>query len=83
MSRKVNELLMKLSLIEPTMPEFITVSKEIAEAYKEYSKKKLEPKPPKVKKEKPKRTVLCEDCSKILLGRLNEIVTLPEKKVEL
>jgi hypothetical protein len=74
---------MKLSLTDINSSEFIAVSKEIAQAYKEYSKKKLEPKAPKVKKEKPKRTVMCEDCSKILLGKLNEIVTLPEKKEEL
>ena len=83
MSRKVAELLLKLSLTDPTSSDFLIVSKEIAEAYKAHTKKKLEkeskPKIKKDKKDKPKRTILCDDCSSMLLNNIKSI--LPQDNV--
>jgi len=80
MSRKVAELLLKLSLTDPTSSDFLIVSKEIAEAYKAHTKKKLEKESkPKIKKDKPKRTILCDDCSSVLLNNIKSI--LPQDNV--
>jgi hypothetical protein len=80
MSRKVAELLLKLSLTDPTSSDFLVVSKEIAEAYKAHTKKKLEKESkPKIKKDKPKRTILCDDCSSMLLNNIKSI--LPQDNV--
>ena len=80
MSRKVAELLLKLSLTDPNSSDFLTVSKEIAEAYKQHAKKKLEKESkPKIKKEKPKRTIMCDDCSSMLLNNIKSI--LPQDNV--
>jgi hypothetical protein len=75
MSRKVAELLLKLSLIDPTLPDFLVVSKEIAEAYKAHTKKKLENKhKPKIVKEKPKKTIMCDDCSNMLMNSVRPVL---------
>ena len=75
MSRKVAELLLKLSLTDPTSSDFLIVSKEIAEAYKAHTKKKLEKESkPKIKKDKPKRTIMCDDCSTILFTKINPVL---------
>ena len=80
MSRKVSVLLMKLSQTDVDSNEFLTISKQIAEAFKEHTKNKLEKEAnPKPKKEKVKvpKVVLCEDCVVLLNDKLKPII--PEK----
>jgi hypothetical protein len=81
MSRKVSELLLKLSLTDVNSSEFIAVSKQIAEAYKEYTKKKLdkEGKEPKPKKEKVKKSVLCENCTELIMPKVSALLTVFKK----
>jgi len=80
MSRKVSLLLEKLAQTDVNTPEFITVSKLVAEAFKEHTKKKLEKEAaPKVKKAKQKRTIMCDDCSTMLLNNIKTILPVVEE----
>lgn len=75
MSRKVSLLLEKLAQTDVNSSEFIAVSKLVAEAFKEHTKKKLEKESkPKVVKIKPKRTIMCDDCSMLLLNNIKSIL---------
>jgi hypothetical protein len=75
MSRKVSLLLEKLAQTDVNSSEFIAVSKLVAEAFKEHTKKKLEKETkPKVVKIKPKRTIMCDDCSMLLLNNIKSIL---------
>ena len=78
MSRKVTVLLERLTQIDATMPEFLITSKQIAEAFKEHTKNKMEKKTkPKKEKVKAPKVVLCDDCVVLLNDRLKPII--PEK----
>jgi len=78
MKSKVNDLLLKLSMTDPTLPEFLEISKQVAEAFKATTKEKLEkvkvPKEPKTPKAKAPKTKLCDDCSEMLMSKLEEII---------
>jgi hypothetical protein len=78
MKSKVNDLLLKLSMTDPTLPEFLEISKEVAEAFKATTKEKLEkikaPKEPKTPKPKIPKTMLCDDCGDLLMKKLEEII---------
>ena len=78
MKVNIKDLLTKLAEIDPTMPEFLDISKKIVEVIKETRKKQAE-KPIKIKVPKPKspKVKLCDDCSELLIVKLNEI--LPEE----
>lgn len=80
MSRKVSLLLEKLAQTDVNTPEFLAVSKLVADAFKEHTKKKLEKEAvPKVKKEKQKRTIMCDDCSTMLLNNIKSILPVVEE----
>jgi hypothetical protein len=82
MSRKVSLLLEKLAQTDVNSSEFIAVSKLVAEAFKEHTKKKLEREnKPKAVKIKPKRTVMCDDCSNMLLNNIKSIIPVVEEPV--
>ena len=76
MKSKVNDLLLKLSMTDPTLPEFLEISKQVAEAFKATTKEKLEKKPKEPKTPKPKapKTKLCDDCSDMLMAKIEEIL---------
>lgn len=78
MKSKINDLLLKLSMTDPTMPEFLTTSKEIAELFKATTKEKLEkikaPKEPKTPKPKAPKTMLCDDCGDLLMKKIEDII---------
>lgn len=75
MSRKVSLLLEKLAQTDVNSADFIAVSKLVAEAFKEHTKKKLEKEnKPKVIKIKPKRTIMCEDCSNLLMNNVRPVL---------
>jgi ATP-dependent protease HslVU (ClpYQ) ATPase subunit len=75
MSRKVSVLLEKLSQTDVDSPEFLALSKQIAETYKEYFKNKMEKKAkPKAVKVKNKRTIMCDDCSTLLLNSIKTVL---------
>jgi hypothetical protein len=78
MKSSIKKMLAKLILIDTTMPEFLSLSIEIAKAIKEDCKKQAD-KPLKIKvpKVKPPKVKLCDDCSQLLIVKLNEI--LPEE----
>ena len=78
MKVNIKDLLTKLAEIDPTMPEFLDISKKIVEVIKETRKKQAE-KPLKIKvpKVKQPKVKLCDDCSELLIVKLNEI--LPEE----
>ena len=61
MNRKINELLTKLYLTDVNSSEFMAVSKELVEAYKEYTTKKLVKKSVELK---PKKEKVCSKCVK-------------------
>jgi hypothetical protein len=79
MSRKINTLVRLLSLADPTTTEFLDLSKKIAEVYKQTEKEKADkpPKEPKAPKPKEPKVKLCDDCSELLIVKLNEV--LPEE----
>ena len=78
MKSKVNDLLLKLSMTDPASPEFLDISKQIAEAFKANVKEKMEkikvPKEPKTPKPKAPKTMLCDDCGDLLMKKLEEII---------
>ena len=79
MKSKVNDLLLKLSMTDPASPEFLDISKQVAEAFKATVKEKMEKKPkepkaPKTPKPKVPKTMLCDDCGDLLMKKLEEII---------
>jgi hypothetical protein len=78
MKSKVNDLLLKLSMTDPASPEFLDISKQVAEAFKANVKEKMEkikvPKEPKTPKAKAPKTMLCDDCGDLLMKKLEEII---------
>jgi len=89
MSRKINSLLVELTVADPQTSAFLDISKKIVETYRLIQKEKLErvpkepktpkPKEPKVPKmqEPPKsrRSIsMCYDCYEKLKSDLNEII---------
>ena len=78
MNSSIKKMLARLITIDATMPDFLELSKKIAEAIKQYQKDKAE-KPLKIKvpKVKQPKVKLCDDCSELLIVKLNEV--LPEE----
>jgi hypothetical protein len=75
MKSTLKELLIKLSMIDPTLPDFLIISKELAETVRVIEKKKADkPKEPKAPKSKPKKTIICEDCAELLNNRIKDIL---------
>ena len=76
MKSKVNDLLLKLSMTDPASPEFLDISKQVAEAFNATVKEKMEKKPKEPKTPKPKvpKTMLCDDCGDLLMKKLEEII---------
>jgi hypothetical protein len=76
MKSKVNDLLLKLSMTDPTLPEFLEISKQVAEAFKATTKEKLEKKPKEPKAPKPKvpKVKLCDECADLVITKLQELV---------
>jgi hypothetical protein len=89
MSRKINSLLVELTVADPQTSAFLDISKKIVETYRLIQKEKSEkvpkepktpkPKEPKVPKmqEPPKsrRSIsMCYDCYEKLKSDLNEII---------
>ena len=75
MKSTLKELLIKLSMIDPTLPDFLIISKELAQTVRVMEKKKSDkPKEPKAPKPKPKKTVLCEDCAELFNNRIKDIL---------
>jgi hypothetical protein len=79
MSRKINILVAKLALTDSNTPEFLDLSKQIAETFRLVQKEKAEklPKQPKAPKQKEPKTILCDDCAELLIVKMHEI--LPEE----
>lgn len=84
MSRKINALVAQLALTDPNTSDFLDLSKKIAETFRLAQKEKAEkpPKTPKPKalKIKEPKTILCDDCSELLIVKMHEI--LPEEGLE-
>jgi uracil phosphoribosyltransferase len=78
MKVNIKNLLTQLAQTDTSSPEFLDISKKIVEvikqARKEHAEKPLKIKTPKVK---PPKVKLCDDCSQLLIVKLNEI--LPEE----
>ena len=84
MSRKLTDLVHKLSTTDQNSSDFLAISKEIAKEYNDYAKKKLDKKnqKPKPKKEKSVSTCICDNCSKLLLDKFMCMYSLFKKPVE-
>jgi hypothetical protein len=81
MNRKINSLLNQLASTDPTSPDFLNLSKELAGAVKVMQKEKSEKKHvPKTPKPKPARTMLCFECADLVEKKLATIIQkdLPE-----
>jgi len=79
MNSSIKKLLSQLILADPNTSDFLDLSKKIAEAVKIAHKEKAEkpPKPQKLPKPKEPKVKLCDDCSELLIVKLNEV--LPEE----
>jgi hypothetical protein len=75
MKSTLKELLIKLSVIDPTLPDFLIISKELAQTVRVMEKKKADkPKEVKAPKPKPKKVLICEDCAELLTNKLKDIL---------
>jgi len=75
MKSTLKELLIKLSMIDPTLPDFLIISKELAQTVRVMEKKKSDkPKEVKAPKPKPKKVLICEDCAELLTNKLKDIL---------
>jgi RNase P subunit RPR2 len=79
MARKINDLLTQLAVTDVNSSEFIALSKQIAQVHRENIQKKNDnkSKEPKPKKEK---TILCTNCSKLLIPKINDLNALIKKE---